>query len=191
MDEIVDHLIISIFGSMIGILLGVGVVFGFREVTQGNRERCFSNRYFVFIPWRTIALAILLFNHFPAYLLFLFGLGVKLGIAGSSIYFFILSVIVAYDSFIHKEYRDHILRVIVIFRTFLVFSILLTYNFGILGGGGLGFITIQNLRLLDYGRSLELFLYMILMGFSIDVIVGLIQFVYMGKMNSTVSIEKP
>jgi ABC-type antimicrobial peptide transport system permease subunit len=72
MDEIVDHLIISIFGSMIGILLGVGVVFGFREVTKGNIGRYFSNRYFVFIPWRTIALAILLFNHFPAYLLFLF-----------------------------------------------------------------------------------------------------------------------
>jgi hypothetical protein len=58
-------------------------------------------------------------------------------------------------------------------------------------GGGLGFIAIQNLRLLKYGRSMELFLYMILMGFSIDVIVGLIQFVYMGKMKSTVSIEKP
>ena len=184
MDKILDHLTISIFGSMIGILLGLGVVLGLGNLTKGIRKKYLPNRYLVFIPWRTIALAILLFNHFPAYLLFVFGLGVKLGIASSSIYFFILSAIVAYDSFIKRDYRDHIHRVIAISRTFLVFSILLTYNFGMFGGGGLGFATITNLRLLDYGRSLELFLYMVLLGFCIDIIIGSIQFFYVRETDS-------
>ena len=190
MDKIVDHLIISIFGSTIGITLGLGVVLVLGKITKEKRKKYLPNKNYVFIPWRTIALAILLFNHFPAYLLYIFGLGVELGIVSSSIYFFILSAIVAYDSFINTDYSDHLYRVITISRTFLVLSILLTYNFGIFGGGGLGFTTIQNLRILDYSRSLELFFYMILLGFSIDIIVGFIQYLYIRKSYSKLDTKK-
>lgn len=181
--NIFDHLLISISGGIMGIILGLGTVLGFEKLIKTNKERTLflTNRYLVFIPWRTIALAILLFFHTPVYLIILFGLGPKIGIISSLIYIFVLTCIIAVDSFVNICHEGKFFRILSITRTLLVFGILLTYNFGIYGGGGLGFITLQNIQLLNYRRSLELFSWMILLGFLLDILFGIIQFFYIPK----------
>lgn len=156
---------------------------GFEKLLKTKKERplFLTNRYLIFIPWRTLALAILLFFHTPVYLIILLGLGPKVGIISSSIYIFVLTCIIAFDTFMNIRQKGKIFRIISITRTLLVFGILLTYNFGIYGGGGLGFVTLQNIQLLDCRRSLELFSWMILLGFLLDILFGIIQFLYIRK----------
>jgi hypothetical protein len=172
-DLIIEHLIISISGFVLGCSLGGFLIVALKRlIGKWNLD---MPRSIILIPWRSIVLGFLLFIHVPYYGLVKIGIGPELGIISIAIYYFFFALILFAEFLKEIDSEDLKIRIVRLTRTLAVFSILLTYNYGPFGGGGLGFLTVQSIRVFEYRTALISWIWMIVLGLLLDLIIGTFQ----------------
>jgi ABC-type phosphate/phosphonate transport system permease subunit len=172
-DSIIEHLIISIAGFALGCSLGGFLIVALKRLIV--RWSLDIPRSIILIPWRSIILGILLFIHVPYYGLVKVGIGPELGIISIAIYYFFFALILFAEILKEIDSKDMKIRIVKLTRTLAVFSILLTYNYGPFGGGGLGLLTVESIRIFDYRTAWMSWIWMIVLGLLLDLIMGTFQ----------------
>lgn len=163
-----EHVYISLAGSLLGILAGLAVGLAL----QNWFHRISNSRLAPFVPWRTLAVGLILVNFYPIIPVFSFGNGNISGILSVSYAIFLLTIVILFQ--LSREHSDKPLaQLIPWLHTLVVFSVILTIHYGSWGGGGLGFYAYQKIVLLEYGAVLRVFALICLIAFLFDELFGL------------------
>lgn len=176
-DMVFEHAMISLVGLLVGVIVGIPLGYGIsrlvkRFYSSNDRFRELS----LFLPWRTMLAASLLIFLFPVIVVIKFGLGLISGIVSVGVVVFLLTIVITVDALLlHQRVGDEKVRIVSALRTLSVLSIVLTTHFGIFGGGGLGFIAFQSIRLLKYNVAITSLFWMVFLALVLDLVFGLVQ----------------
>ena len=169
-EGLINHTIVSIAGWLLGTALGWGT--GYASLALWRKINPDPQRlspYALFIPWRTIVLALLMVNYFPIIPLRWLGFGNETGILSVAFVVFWLTLIFVLQSMQGNQQKSQFWSWA---RTIAVFSVLLTAHFSVWGGGGLGFVAEQQLMTFDFTSAWMYFVWMIGIALVIDLVIA-------------------
>ena len=173
----------SLVGFLLGSVTGAVTAFGINLIVK--KIPLLQNRYSklrIFMPWRSFVLGILLFFHIPIFLvIWRIDYGPKMGVIGTAIYIFIFSMILTIETLGNRDQIGIGLRVVSVFRTMSVFSVLLAYHYGHIFSMGLTRVVIRSFTMdyssssFEYEMALKAWLLMVAMGLILEEIFGLVE----------------
>lgn len=180
-----EHVIISVFGAIIGISTGIFIGYqlarSFLSISQTVQN---IRVWAIFFPSRTIVIALLLFLSFPFYLAVKFGIGVQTGIIGTSLSVFIISMCFSIPLFVSKVAPESFdSRLISGIRTLTALSVFFTTLVGHFGLGGVTHVALTHVNLLEYDLAFQYFISIILLLLILDIIGGIVQFAIVKREN--------
>ena len=170
---LINHTIISISGSVLGISLGW--ITSYVLITLWRKSSLSAQKFhpiLVFAPWRTLICGLLLVNYFPIFVIFQFGLGDTTGIISVAHVVFWLTLITVFQSTQAKMVEPTFLHFLSWARTWAIFSVLLTTHYGIWGGGGLGIAAKEQIFIMQYDSAWSYFWWMVGIAFVIDIVIA-------------------
>ena len=190
----VEHGLISVVGWLIGVVLGGGMGYGCALLMRA----VFSSlprlhKLSALLPWRTVVLGTLLIACSPAVVV-PFGLGPTAGLV--SVGLAILLLALPFTANVLLEYWNPslvVVRLIAGARTLATAAVVFTAGIGLFGGGGLGLIAVQSMRLLDYDTAVDACLIVISLMLALDLLLGALQVIasYMfGRTQQTVPVRE-
>jgi hypothetical protein len=145
---IVQHIVISILGWLLGIILGLAVAFGLLGLwRQVHRDDNKNHSLSLFIPWRTVIVSLLLLNFFPVVPILFFGIGPVTNAVSVAYTVFFLTIVIVYQ--VMQGRSEPFLQISSWIRTLAVLSVIITVHYGMLGGGGLGFAASEQVSVME------------------------------------------
>ena len=184
LENTLDHFIVSFIASILGILIGGVIVFGFSHVIQKvSNQSPKIQRYILFIPWRTFIVGTLEFflNPIPIVYLFpdQFGIGRDYAIISTSGLLACLVILFTPVSVFIKEPVQPLWFFLPrVLRSIMTVSVAMTTSAGTNATAGLGFYIVSRLNNYDILAAMSGWLITILICLAIDLITGLLQFVF-------------
>jgi hypothetical protein len=155
--RILEHIWMSHVGFLLGSVSGVVAAIVINQIVK--KIPLLKNRYSklrIFMPWRSFVLGILLFFHFPIFLvIWRIDYGPEIGVIGTATYIFIFSMILTIEVLGKRKKTDIVLRLVSVFRTMSVLSVLLAYHYGQFYGGGLSRVVIRSFTADDFSPAFE------------------------------------
>jgi hypothetical protein len=183
-----EHVIISVFGAIIGISTGIFIGYQLaRSFLSISRTLPNTRVWAIFFPSRTIVITLLLFLSFPFYLAIKFGIGVQAGIIGTSLLLFILSICFSIPLFVSKVVPESFnSRLISGIRTLTSLSVFFTTLVGHFGLGGVTQVALVHVNLLEFDLAFQYFLGIILLLLILDIVGGIVEFAIFKRENRIV-----
>ena len=175
---VIEHLVISLAGSLTGIALGILA----SRLTTSLMGSAYSRRprlsqTLSLLPWRTAIVGIMLWLQIPVIFLLTFGLGTNYGIASVATMLCVLSLIVVPPALTGpSEKQGNRARLIPVVRSLSVFSVVLTAFYGTRGAGGLGRLYLGSVQFQRRADVLATLLAMVGIALVIDLAIGIAQY---------------
>lgn len=175
-----NHILISLIGSMTGLVLGGGLGYllavGLRKLFSGKPQ---LQELSVFFPWRTLVMSLLVLLGFPvkAVVFFGLGLGVRSGMVIVSLIIILLSFVVVTTRLLEHWLPNTIKNSLFAWgRTLTTSSVIIALFLGPFSLGGLGFSMKQNINLLNDAEVLRIYGIVIAIILMFDLVLGTVQF---------------
>jgi hypothetical protein len=175
-----DHILISLIGSMTGLVLGGGLgillVVGLRKLFSGRPQ---LQELSIFFPWRTLVMGLLVLLGFPVKVVvfFGFGLGAQSGMVVVGLIIFLLSITVTTTRLLEHWLPTTIkISLFTWARTLITSSVIIALFLGPFALGGLGFSMKQNINLLNDAEVLRIYGIVIAILLTFDLVLGTVQF---------------
>jgi hypothetical protein len=184
-DKILNHVFISLLGTIFGILIGGAIVFLFgRFLLKAPYQSAKAQRLGLLIPWRTLLVGILEFFLNPLPILgFLASIGLAQAYATVSISGQIACMVVLFTPislFEKKAIQPSWVFLSSTLRSIATMSVALTTATA--GNSGLGFFIFLSLNNHDFGGARFAWLITIFICLAIDLAAGILQFSFGNQM---------
>lgn len=178
-----EHILITLVGSSIGILLGGAAGFALaRLLTRLYRASPRSLSLAVFVPWRTVLLGLLIPFAVPLLAIRTTGIGAKTGMVTVGIAVTGWAIAFTSGLLIRRTVpRSQKIEFVAAARTLYAGAAALLLGFGAFGAGGLGFLFMTRIAVLDFAGAYSIFLWILLVILLFDVALGTIQYVLMHR----------
>jgi len=147
---IVQHIVISILGWLLGAILGLAVAFSLLGLWHKvHRDDKKYRPLSLFIPWRTVIVSLLLLNFFPIVPILSFGIGPITNSISVAYTVFFLTIVIVYQ--VIQGRSEPIFQISSWVRTLAVLSVIISIHYGTLVGGGLGFAASEQVSVMEPG----------------------------------------
>lgn len=178
-----EHILTTLVGSSIGILLGGAAGFALaRLLTRLYRASRRSLSLAVFVPWRTVLLGVLIPFAVPLLTLRTTGIGAKTGMVTVGIAVTGWAIAFTSGLLIRRTFpRSQKVELVSAARTLYAGAAALLLGFGDFGAGGLGFVFLLRIRILDFAGAYSIFLWILFVILLFDVSLGTIQYVLLHR----------
>jgi len=156
MSVLADHLLISFTAWIGGLFIGGGIGYllfqplgNFIESKPGNQQ------YLVLIPWRTLILILTMLLWSP-YLPIRLGLGTPTALVVMLLTISLLACPTTVSILMENRYPSSLrVRLFGGARTLLFIALFATLGVGLVGGGGVGFLFVELIRSMEYGKLVQ------------------------------------
>lgn len=180
---LIDHVFISVGGWAIGSALGILLVYAAARIVQRAIQQSPSCRvYLLFVPWRTLAVAILEFFYFPIPLLIAFGITRTYAVLTTAGQIAALAVLVIPPSLVAS--LPVLSRPIVLsglIRSLGLLSIAATTSSAGLATAGLGVVILRSVNLLQYRQATAAWVLTVAICFGVDLVCAVAQLALWGS----------
>jgi len=177
-SKVLEHVFISLLPLIVGLVLGGGL-----GVACALIARLLLNalpglrKIAILVPWRTVLVTLILLIWVP-FLAIRLGLGVKTGAISVGLIIFLVGWAATIGMLIEHWFPAPLgVRIIAGIRTVATASGPIAAGVGLMGGGGLGFLIIQGMRLLNYKLAWQGLLAVAILTLALDLVVGAVQLV--------------
>lgn len=177
-SKVLEHLLISLLPLVAGLVLGGGLGMACALIARlllnalpGLRKLA------ILVPWRTVLVNLVLLIWVP-FLAIRLGLGVKTGAISVGLIIFLVGWAATIGMLIEHWFPSPLgVRIIATIRMVATASGAIAAGVGLMGGGGLGFLIIQGMRLLNYKLAWQGLLAVVILTLALDLVVGAVQLV--------------
>jgi len=173
---VVAHFLISGIPWLVGIVAGGGLgvlcALGIHALFSARPE---LRRPSVMLPWRTLVMGLLMVAWSPFIVVFL-GLGAIAGGAMVGAWVFLLALAFTAATLIEHWHPSPLsVQLIAGARTLAVASGMIAIGVGVIGGGGIGHLILEGVRLLQYDLMWRGLLTVIALALVLDLLLGVVQ----------------
>jgi osmoprotectant transport system permease protein len=176
--RIVEHLLISLLPLLAGVAVGGGlgavcalVVRALFSALPGLRKLS------ILLPWRTILMGLLLLIWTP-FIAIRLGIGVATGAVTVGLVMFLLALVFTVAALTEHWHPSPLaIRLLAGARTLAAASGVIAAGAGFVGGGGIGFLMIQGMNLLQYDLAWKGWLVIVILALVLDLLLGIVQLI--------------
>jgi osmoprotectant transport system permease protein len=177
-SKILEHLLISVVPLVVGLVLGGGLgalcALLIRLVFSALP---WSRNLAILLPWRTVLVGLVLLIGVP-FLVTQLGIGVKTAAFSVGLILFLVALAATVRLLVeHWNPSPLSVRFVAGIRTLATASGAVATGIGMMSGGGLGFLIIQGMRLLNYELAWQAVLAVVILALVLDSLVGVVQLV--------------
>jgi osmoprotectant transport system permease protein len=177
-SKILEHLLISVVPLVVGLVLGGGLgalcALLIRLVFSALP---WSRNLAILLPWRTVLVGLVLLLGAP-FLVTRLGLGVTTAAISVGLILFLLTLVTTIGLLVEHWHPSALgVRVLAGIRMLATASGAIAAGVGFMSGGGLGFLILQGMRLLNYELAWQGVLAVVILALVLDSLVGVVQLV--------------
>ncbi|HEY43360.1 MAG TPA: hypothetical protein G4O11_05190 [Anaerolineae bacterium] len=178
MSIFTDHLLITLVAWIGSLALGGGTGYFMARLLRRLVSALPNDRRTVIalVPWRTLLFLLILVVWSP-FLAIRLGIGTPTAIVMVWLTISLVACSMTMSAFLDNWFPQTLrARLLGGARTLLFFALFATLGSGLVGGGGAGFLLMQQANLMEYGKLLQSILLLGGMALLLDMILGIVEF---------------